>query len=158
MKPKPPNDDERWQVVEAEVQRAGRAPDALIEVLHVVQETFGYLSSEALAYVSAALGVPRSRVFGVASFYSFFSLEPPGRHTCVVCTGTACYFDGSTAILEGIERALHVETGQTTADGNVSVLATRCIGTCSLAPLIVLDDEVIGRVTVDDVVAELQQL
>lgn len=155
---KPPLDDERWRAVEDELQSAGRSPDALIEVLHVVQEAFGYLSDDALDYVSGALGVPRSRVYGVATFYSFFSLTPPGAHSCVVCTGTACYFDGSTAILEGIERALHVGPGDTTADGRLSVLATRCIGTCSLAPLVVLDGDVVGRVTADQVVAELERL
>lgn len=151
-------DDERWQKVEAEMVRSGHAPDALIEVLHVVQETFGCLDAEVLAYVSESLGVPLSKVYGVATFYSFFTLTPPGEHTCVVCTGTACYIDGSTAILDGVERALDVRPGETTADGKVSLLAARCIGTCSLAPLVVLDGEVHGRVTSDQVVERLEAL
>jgi bidirectional [NiFe] hydrogenase diaphorase subunit len=151
-------DDERWQAVEAEMVRSGHAPDALIEVLHVVQETFGCLDAEVLSYVSASLGVPLSKVYGVATFYSFFTLTPPGEHTCVVCTGTACYIDGSTAILDGVERALDIRPGDTTADGKVSLLAARCIGTCSLAPLVVLDGEVHGRVTSDQVVERLEAL
>ena len=151
-------DDERWQKVDAEMVRSGRAPDALIEVLHVVQETFGCLDAEVLSYVSTSLGVPLSKVYGVATFYSFFTLTPPGEHTCVVCTGTACYIDGSTAILDGVERALDIRPGDTTADGKVSLLAARCIGTCSLAPLVVLDGEVHGRVTSDQVVERLEAL
>lgn len=149
-------DDERWRAVDAEMLQLGHAPDALIEVLHVVQERFGYLDADALRYVSSSLGVPLSRVYGVATFYSFFTLTPPGEHTCVVCIGTACHIDGSPAILDGVERSLHIRPGDTTEDGKVSLAAARCIGTCSLAPLVVLDGAVHGRATPDDVVASLE--
>ena len=85
--PKPPSDDKRWKMVTATMRRHGHRPDALIETLHTVQETFGYLGTEALHYVAASLRVPLSRVYGVATFYHFFSLEPPGDHTCILCTG-----------------------------------------------------------------------
>ena len=150
--------DDRWRRVDAEMLRQGHAADALIEVLHVVQEAFGHLDAEVLRYVSRSLGVPLSRVYGVATFYSYFTLAPPGEHTCVVCTGTACYIDGATAILDGVERALGVRPGETTDDGKVSLEAARCVGTCSLAPLVVLDGEVHGRVTTDDVVSALEAL
>ena len=153
-----PCDDERWDIVAERILRHGNAPDALIEVLHAVQEVYGYLDPAALHSVSDALGVSLSKVFAVATFYSFFTLSPPGAHTCVVCTGTACYIDGSTAILDGIADSLGVRPGETTDDGRVSLLAVRCYGTCSLAPLVVLDGEVRGRVRVEDVVRGLEEL
>jgi bidirectional [NiFe] hydrogenase diaphorase subunit len=151
-----PGDDERWDIVAERILRHGNAPDALIEVLHAVQEVFGYLDPAALRYVGHALGVPLSKVYGVATFYSFFTLSPAGARTCVVCTGTACYIDGSTAILDEVARSLGVRPGETTDDGRVSVRAVRCYGTCSLAPLVVLDGEVRGRVSVEDVLRSLE--
>ena len=88
-KPAPPNDDKRWKIVETRMRRMGDRPAALIEALHAAQEAFGFLDDAALNYVGDTLGVPHSRVYGVATFYSFFTLKPQGEHTCVVCTGTA---------------------------------------------------------------------
>lgn len=156
VRPEQPTDDERWRTVDAEMLRLGHAADALIEVLHVVQEAFGHLPAEALRYVSASLGVPLSKVYGVATFYSFFTLTPPGAHTCIVCTGTACYIDGSSAILDGVERSLGIRAGATTDHGRATLLTARCLGTCSLAPLVVLDGEVHGRVTADEVVSRME--
>lgn len=137
------------------MRRLGGGPDALVEALHAVQEAFGYLDLDALAYVGAALHVPPSRVYGVATFYSYFTLKPAGEHSCVVCLGTACYINGAAGVLAGLEAALAVEAGGTTADGRVSLLVARCVGACSLAPVAVLDGEVVGRVTPAGVVARL---
>lgn len=156
--PDGPTDDPRWPVVEAELARVGYAADGLIEVLHVVQEGFGYLDRTALAAVAAALGLPLSRVYGVATFYSFFTLAPGGAHTCIVCTGTACYIAGANRILERLSGELGVGAGGTTEDGKLSVVAARCTGTCSLAPLVVVDDEVVGWVDPDGVMARLDAL
>jgi bidirectional [NiFe] hydrogenase diaphorase subunit len=145
--PIPSNDDKRWATVDARMRQLGYAPDALIEVLHSVQETFGYLDPEALAAVGAALGVPLSRVYGVATFYSFFTLAPHGRHTCVVCTGTACHIYGASAILAAVEAETGLAPGETAADGSLSLLTSRCPGTCSLAPVVILDGEVQGNLT-----------
>src|SRR5688500_977159 len=106
-----PSDDKRWRAVDARLRRLGRDPSALIEVLHSVQESFGYLDFDGLAYVGAALGVPLSPVYGVATFYSYFTLKPAGEHTCVVCTGTACYITGSRGLLDGIAAGLGVRPG-----------------------------------------------
>jgi bidirectional [NiFe] hydrogenase diaphorase subunit len=148
--------DERWRIVQAEIRRSAHAPDALIEVLHVVQDQLGYLDEAALREVSAALELPLSKVFGVATFYSYFSLVPPGQHRCVVCTGTACHIEGAAAILRAVEDSLGIGSGETTADGTASLAAARCIGTCSLAPLVVLDGEVVGRTTVAEVTARVE--
>lgn len=153
-----PSDDKRWQAVDARMRSLGHDPSGLIEVLHTLQESFGYLDTEGLAYVGAALGVPLSKVYGVATFYSLFTLKPPGAHTCVVCTGTACHITGAPDLLDGIASDLGVRPGETTSDGNVSLLTTRCIGTCSLAPLMVVDGEVLGRLSRADAVDSLEKL
>jgi len=157
-KPQVPTDDKRWKIVETRMRRMGDRPAALIEALHAAQEAFGYLDTDALNYVGDTLGVPHSRVYGVATFYSFFTLKPQGEHTCVVCTGTACYINGAKDILSGLEKALHVKPRQTTADNKISVLTARCVGSCSLAPAVIIDGEVKGKVKVDDLVAQLEAM
>jgi bidirectional [NiFe] hydrogenase diaphorase subunit len=156
--PEAPSDDTRWRIVQTRMRRLGHTPASLIEVLHAVQEAFGYLDAEALEYVGIALGVPRSKVYGVATFYSYFLLRPPGDHACIVCTGTACYINGARAILDGVARDLHVQPGETTADGRVSLLTARCLGSCSLAPAMILDGDVEGRLTPAGVVERLRAL
>jgi len=108
--------------------------------------------------VGDTLGVPHSRVYGVATFYSFFTLKPQGEHTCVVCTGTACYINGATSILSALERDLGVKPKQTTADGKVSVLTARCVGACSLAPAVIVDGEVQGKANAGELVARLEAM
>ena len=95
-KPSAPSDDKRWRIVETRMRRLGNRPDALIEALHAAQEAFGYLDDDALRYVADTLTVPPSTTFGVATFYHHFTLKPQGEHTCIVCTGTACYINGAS--------------------------------------------------------------
>lgn len=142
----PPSDDKRWKIVEATARRNGREPHALIETLHTVQECFGYLDETALRYVATLLRVPLGRVYGVATFYHFFTLKPKGKHTCVVCTGTACYIKGAPVLLSAIEKSYGVKPGETTADGELSILTARCLGSCGLAPAAVVDGAVLGRI------------
>lgn len=146
-KDNPPTDDKRWRIVQATMRRNGYRRSALIETLHTVQEVFGYLDNPSLSYVAGALRLPLSQVYGVATFYHLFSLKPAGKHSCVVCTGTACYIKGAPQILEAIEAAYDVEPGHTTSDGEVSLLTARCVGSCGLAPVTVFDGEVLGRLT-----------
>jgi bidirectional [NiFe] hydrogenase diaphorase subunit len=140
------------------MRRLGERPEALIEVLHSVQEAFGYLDTDALAYVGASLRVPPSRVYGVATFYSFFTLKPQGAHTCVVCTGTACYINGASGIVAAVRREFGIKPGETTADDKLSLLTARCLGSCSVAPAMILDGEVHGKLSPDGVVARLEAL
>jgi len=142
----PPTEDKRWKIVEATARRNGREPHTLIETLHTVQECFGYLDETALRFVASLLSVPLGRVYGVATFYHFFTLKPQGKHTCVVCTGTACYIKGAPALLSAIEKTYGIKPGETTADGELSVLTARCLGSCGLAPAAVVDGAVVGRV------------
>jgi bidirectional [NiFe] hydrogenase diaphorase subunit len=152
-----PTDDNRWRAVDARMLRLGHRPEALIEVLHTVQQAFGYLDDGALRYVSASLHVPLSKTYGVATFYSLFSLKPQGEHTCVVCTGTACHIKGSSSILEQIRKRFGIGPKQTSADNRVSLLTARCLGACSIAPAVVYDGEAKGNQTADDVLARLEE-
>jgi len=153
----PPSADKRWKTVEATARRYGREPHALIETLHTVQETFGYLNESALRFVAAALRVPLSRVYGVATFYHFFTLKPNGKHSCVVCTGTACYIKGAAGLLAAIEKSRGIKQGETTADNELSLITARCLGSCALAPAAVLDGAVIGKVGPEELVTRIQK-
>ena len=155
--PKLPSDDKRWKIVEATARRHGREPHALIETLHTVQECFGYLDDSALKFVATTLRVPLSRVYGAATFYHFFTLKPKGKHTCVVCTGTACYIKGAPALLTAIEGAYGIKPGETTADNELSVLTARCLGSCGLAPAAVIDGQVLGKTNPTDMLARIQK-
>jgi bidirectional [NiFe] hydrogenase diaphorase subunit len=154
----PPSDDKRWRVVDATMRRHGYAPAALIEALHAIQQSFGYLDEPSLRYVALSLRVPPSRVYGVATFYHFFSMKPQGEHTCVVCTGTACYIKGSSQMLEAIGETFGVAPGETTADGKISVMIARCLGACGLAPAAVLDGRVAGRLSSVELLGKLHDL
>ena len=142
----PPSEDRRWKLVAATMRRHGYRREGLIEALHTVQQSFGYLDQDSLRYVAVSLRLPLSRAFGVATFYHFFSLKPPGEHTCVVCMGTACYIKGAPLLVADMKDRLGVAPGETTADGRISFLTARCLGSCSLAPAAVFDGEVAARV------------
>lgn len=140
------------------MRRLGGGPDALIEALHAVQEAFGCLDDDAMRFVGGSLHVPPSRVYGVATFYSYFTLRPAGRHTCVVCTGTACHISGARGILDALATEVGVAAGGTTPDGALSVLTARCVGACSLAPVVVVDGEVSGPVDAGTVLDRVREL
>lgn len=144
-----PSTDKRWRIVDATMRRNGFKRNALIETLHTVQECFGYVDESSLRYVARSLRVPLSAAYGVITFYHFFTLKPPGKHTCVVCTGTACYIRGAKQLLEQVEHAYGMECGETSADGNVSLLQARCVGSCGLAPVVVVDGEVAPKLTAE---------
>ena len=156
--PPAPSDDKRWKIVETRMRRLGNRQDALIEALHSAQEAFGYIDDDALRYVGESLSVPPSKVFGVATFYHYFTLKPQGEHTCVVCTGTACYINGAGDILAAIRAELGSKPKETTADGKLSLLTARCLGACSLAPAAIVDGEVEGRVKPAAFIDRLGQL
>ncbi len=124
---------------------------AAIPVLHKAQEIYGYLPLEVQEMIAEGLGVPLAEIYGIVTFYAQFSLYPKGKYQIAVCMGTACYVKGSGDILDKIKEKLGIEVGQCTPDGKYSIDATRCIGACGLAPVLTVNDEVFGRLTVDDV-------
>ncbi len=132
-------------------------PDCLIQVLHKAQQVFGYLPKEVQKRVAEGLGVSLNEVYGVATFYSFFSLQPKGKHQVNVCQGTACYVRGSSKVLARIEKELGVGPGETTADGNFSVEVVRCLGACGLGPVMTVDEDVHARLKPDKVPSILKR-
>jgi bidirectional [NiFe] hydrogenase diaphorase subunit len=139
--------DKRFKILEVHMKKHQFRHDALIEVLHKAQELFGYLEDDLLLFVSHKLKLPPSRVYGVATFYHFFTLKPQGEHTCVVCMGTACYVKGADKVIEAVQDNLKIKAGETTADNKVSLLTARCIGACGIAPAVVYDGTVTPRQT-----------
>jgi bidirectional [NiFe] hydrogenase diaphorase subunit len=156
-RPPLPSTDQRWKLVAAAMRRHGHSSDALIETLHAVQDAFGYLEDDSLRFVAASLRVPYSQVYGVATFYQHFTLRPPGKHACVVCMGTACYIKGAQGLVDAVENRLGVETGRTTPDGKVSLLAARCLGSCGMAPAVVLDGAMHGKIQTSDLVSKVEE-
>jgi len=124
---------------------------ALIPILHEAQELFGYIPEEAMKRISEVLNIPVAEIFGVATFYSRFTLTPRGKHTISVCLGTACYVKNSKGVLERLEKELNVKTGGTTADGKFTLEATRCLGCCGLAPVMTIGEDVYGKLVPDDI-------
>jgi len=143
----PPSDDKRWKIIAATMRKLGNERHALIETLHSLQQTFGYLDKPALIYVAASLRIPLSKVYGAATFYNHFTLKPQGKHACVVCTGTACHIKGGPELLKSVAATEGIKPGETTPDGQVSILTARCFGMCGLAPVVVMDGNVLGYVT-----------
>ncbi len=128
-----------------------RDPQELINVLHACQEHFGYLPAEVQEVVSDGLNVPVAKVYGVVTFYSFFTMTPKGKHPVSICMGTACYVRGAEKVLEEFKKELKLQVGQTTADGKFSLSSLRCVGACGLAPVVLVGDKTYGRVAPDDV-------
>lgn len=139
------------------MRRNGMNAHALIETLHTVQETFGFLDDAALNYVAKSLRTPLSKVYGVATFYHFFTLKPQGKHSCVICTGTACHIKGAQGLVHAMKQHFHVLPGETTRDQQLSVVSARCIGACGLSPVMVLNGTVVGGVTPEILVERVQR-
>lgn len=127
-------------------QSAAYLRGQIIPLLQRLQEKSGFISEEQIDEVAAATGVSASTVYGVATFYSQFRLQPPGKHMVRVCEGTACHVLGAKAVLEALKMNLGIDVDETTSDGLFSLESVRCLGCCSLAPAIVIDDETYGRV------------
>ena len=149
-------DEKRRRMVIATMRKNGYTPDALIETLHTVQSAYGYLDSPSLRFVAQELHIPPSLVYGVATFYHAFTLKPEGRHRCILCQGTACYIKGSQGLLRAVTNAYHIAPGETTEDGEISLLTARCLGSCSLAPAAIMDDDVVGNLTPEHALAVLE--
>ena len=124
---------------------------ALIEVLHKAQHIFGFIPKEVQLFIGEKLGIPASKVFGVVSFYSYFTTEPKGKYVINVCMGTACFVRKADTLLRELEKILCIKPGETTENKMYSIEALRCIGACGLAPVIMVNNEVYGKVTVDDI-------
>jgi bidirectional [NiFe] hydrogenase diaphorase subunit len=148
--------DPRIKLIAAKIKKENYRPEALIEILHTAQNAYGYLPMPVLAYITKALKLPPSRVFSAVTFYHFFSLKSKGEHTCLVCTGTACYVKGANAILQELEKQFGIKAGQVTADEKLGIQVARCVGACGLAPVVVVDDQVEAKVDATHIVSEIR--
>lgn len=133
--------------LQAILDRYRNQPDALITILEEIQSHYGYLPRQMLQYAARELGFPLSRLYGIATFYNLFRLQPPGRHRVRVCRGTACHVNHSLEILQDLERRLGIHEDETTPDGQITLQTVACMGACSLAPVLVVNEHTYGRMT-----------
>ena len=152
-----PSEDNRWKIVNGTMRKNGFARHALIETLHTVQQSFGYLDDEAIRFVARSLHVPLSQAYGVVTFYHYFHLKPPGKHTLTICAGTACYIKGADKLIADAEKSLGIKPGKTTPDGAVSLMMARCVGACSRAPVVLCDSQVRGELTREQMLEQLER-
>jgi NADH-quinone oxidoreductase subunit E/NADP-reducing hydrogenase subunit HndA len=129
----------------------GNEPLELINILHKTQEHFGYLPAEIQEAIASKLDISEAQVYGVVTFYSFFTMTPKGRHPISICMGTACYVRGAEKVLDEFRKELAIQVGQTTPDGKLSLSSLRCVGACGLAPVVLIGEKTYGRVAPDDV-------
>ena len=148
---------EQEKTLREAIARHKGQPGALMPVMQEAQEIYGYLPIEVQKIIAAEMGVPLSEVYGIATFYAQFTLQPKGKYRISVCLGTACYVKGSGQVLERLEQKLGIKTGQCTPDGKFSIDACRCVGACGLAPVMMINEEVHGRLVPDDVDKILEQ-
>ena len=150
-------DQEKYDELKRFIDALPTKQGELIRVLHRAQGIFGYLPREVQVFVAKELGVPVSKVYGVVSFYSYFTMKPKGKYEISVCMGTACYVRGAESVLEELRKKLSIEPGETTPDGKFSLRSLRCVGACGLAPVMLVGDKVYGRVTPDMVDSILEE-
>lgn len=143
--------DEKYQRLDEVINQYKGKPGGLIPVLHQAQLIFGYLPKEVQIRVAEGLDIPLSEVYGVVTFYSFFSQKPRGKHTIGVCLGTACYVKGAAEIVQALEENLGIKVGDTTENGEFSLMVTRCLGACGLAPVLTVGEDVYGRLSPDKI-------
>lgn len=129
----------------------GNSPSELINILHEAQLLQGYLPEEMQRVIASQLNIPVSKVYGVVTFYTFFTMTPKGKHPISVCMGTACYVRGSEKLLEEFKRVLNIEVGESTPDGKFSLDCLRCVGACGLAPVVMIGEKVYGRLQPIDI-------
>lgn len=149
--------DNRYKMIDQAMKKLGYEKSALLEVLHVTQETFGYLDKEVLKFIAKRLKAPYAKVYGVATFYHRFTLKPQGKYAVVVCLGTACYIKGAKNILSALEERLGIKVTQTTSDKLVSLLSARCVGSCSIAPVVLCDNKTYGKMTTDEALKIIEE-
>ncbi len=147
---------EEQEVLDRIITENRDRPGVTMVVLTLTQEQLGYVSPPMQAYISGALGVPLSHIYGVLTFYSFFRMSPIGRHKINICMGTACYVRGGPTLVDKYQQVLDIKLGETTADNRFTLEICRCVGACSQAPVVMIDDNAIGRVKPQDIAKTLR--
>ncbi|WP_073338179.1 complex I 24 kDa subunit family protein [Clostridium grantii] len=151
-------DNEMLKKLETYIDNIEEKEGCLINVLHEAQNMFGYLPSDLQLFISRKLDIPAAKVFGVTTFYSFFTMEPRGKHVISVCMGTACFVKGADKIFNEFKKKLNLKDSSTSEDGMFTLDSLRCVGACGLAPVVLVDGKVYGRVKVEDVEQIIMEL
>ncbi len=155
MTPAPQMNNELYGKLKAVIDEKKALRNPLIEILRTAQEIFGYLPVEVQEFIANEMGVPASKVYGVVTFYNFFSMTPRGKYMLNVCTGTACYVKGAPRLIQMLSDHLGIGMGETTEDGLFTMSAVRCVGACSLAPVFVIGEDTFGRIENKDKIAQI---
>jgi NADH:ubiquinone oxidoreductase subunit E len=155
MTPVPQKQNELYDKLKAVIDEKKNLRNPLIEILRTAQEIFGYLPVEVQEFIANEMELPASKIYGVVTFYNFFSMKPRGKYTLNVCTGTACYVKGAPRLIQMISDQLGIGMGETTPDGLFTMSAVRCVGACSLAPVFVIGEDTFGRIENKDKIAEI---
>ena len=151
------NNMDKYAALAQVIDELKNEPGCLMPIMQRAQDIFGYLPEDVQNIIAKGLDIPVSDVYGVATFYAQFNLEPKGKYTISVCLGTACYVKGAQLVLDELEKVLGVPAGSTTPDGLFTLNATRCLGACGLAPVIMVNDDVYGRLTPDQVAGIIEK-
>ncbi len=151
------NNMDKYAALQQVIDELKNEPGALMPIMQRAQDIFGYLPEDVQNIIAKGLDIPVSDVYGVATFYAQFNLEPKGKYIISVCLGTACYVKGAQLVLDELEKVLGVPAGSTTPDGLFTLNATRCLGACGLAPVIMVNDDVYGRLTPDQVAGIIEK-
>ncbi len=155
MTPAPQMNNELYSKLKAVIDEKKSLRNPLIEILRTAQEIFGYLPVEVQEFIANEMGVPASKIYGVVTFYNFFSMTPRGKYMLNVCTGTACYVKGAPRLIQMLSDHLGIGMGETTEDGLFTMSAVRCVGACSLAPVFVIGEDTFGRIENKDKIAQI---
>lgn len=151
-------DSEKLKELGDYIESLNRAEGELINILREAQEIFGYLPSDVQLFIARKLGIPAAKVYGVATFYSYFTMTPRGKHVISICLGTACFVKGADKIVDEFRKQLNIKEGTTSEDGMYTIDSIRCVGACGLAPVVIVDGKVHGRVTPQDVAAIIAEI
>jgi len=151
-------DSEKLSKLSSYIESLDHAEGELINILREAQEMFGYLPAEVQLFIARKLGIPAAKVYGVATFYSYFTMEPRGKHIISVCLGTACFVKGADKIVDEFRKQLNIKEGTTSEDGMYTIDSIRCVGACGLAPVVIVDGKVHGRVKPEDVSAIIKEI
>jgi NADH:ubiquinone oxidoreductase subunit E len=151
-------DSEKLNKLSSYIEGLEYAEGELINILREAQEIFGYLPSDVQLFIARKLGIPAAKVYGVTTFYSYFTMVPRGKHVISICLGTACFVKGADKIVDEFRKQLNIEEGTASADGMYTIDSVRCVGACGLAPVVIVDGNVHGRVKPEDVSEIIKQI
>lgn len=155
MTPSNQFDNKLFEQLKAVIEEKKDLQNPVIEILRIAQEIFGYLPIEVQEFIAKEMNIPASKIYGIVTFYNFFSMKPRGKYIINVCTGTACYVKGAPKLIQMLTEELGIQMGETSPDGRFTLSAVRCVGACSLAPVFVIGEDTYGRIETKDKITQI---